>query len=363
MSSDRKDNEQSLAEKLIKAYKLSSPLSYSESNGADAIAWANKILRQLESGTQPAVGCVEFKAAPMPGAAVKEKNCKKGHACKGTCISKNRECRNLLEGEAIKAADYLDEKVPGTATKTKAAPKKSATKAKKERATDAPAKTTKAQSSTTKTKKEAAVVDAATTAQPEVKTTSAKERKTYMQDRPNSAGQLQIAKKLVKKIPGAPPPHPEEIVALKAYSGATYYEVNGMLRGTADFTDKQRKRYTEEAEFTSAALSALPSYNGMVYRGANLSQDIIDKYKVGEVFTEKAFTSTSSKESVTDSFVAPEDAKRTVKYNIQSKKGKSIKEFSQVPEEEEILFDSNTSFKVLGKEERDGVIHLYMEEV
>ena len=145
----------SLTEKLIKAYKLSSPISYSESNGAEALAWANKILRQLESGSgknssypaqtlpasadvSPAIGTVEFKAAPMSGAAVKKKNCKKGHACKGTCISKNRECRNPLEGDAVKAADYLDEKVPDTATKTKAAPKKSTTKAKKERTTDVP---------------------------------------------------------------------------------------------------------------------------------------------------------------------------------------------------------------------------------
>lgn len=141
----------SLAEKLIKAYKVSSPLSYSESNGADAIAWANKILRQLESGGRgdgSVVGlvdageplAVEFKAAPMSGSAVKEKNCKKGYACQGSCISKSKKCRGELEGEAVKAADYLDAKVP-----------KGKSKSKKDSSTDTPVADTKA-----KVKKEAA---------------------------------------------------------------------------------------------------------------------------------------------------------------------------------------------------------------
>ena len=211
----------SLAEKLIKAYKVSSPLSYSESNGADAIAWANKILRQLEEKSET----VEFKAAPpTPSAPVKQKTCKKGFACGGSCIAKGRECKQRLGADAVKAADYLDEKIDASKKKSSASKLK-----KNDGGGDDVKKKGDLQS-------------------PNLSLTTPEERKQFIKNRPEAKSKLKSIAKVMKQIPGAPPPHPEELVALQEYTGLHYGPINAVLRGNdrdilaKPLTDKQDRK-------------------------------------------------------------------------------------------------------------------------
>ncbi|MGL5924641.1 HVA1 family protein [Chroococcidiopsis sp.] len=290
-----------------------------QENGAKVLKLFSEV-RISTSDYADVAEAIDFKTAP----AVKPK----GIRCGNSYISAKKTCKIGLTGDAAKAADYLDAKVP----KAKAEPN----------ANSVPL----AQTGTT-----------------------AEERKQFIKDRPQSKSRLPEAKKAVKKIPGAPPPHPEEVMALQEYTGLSYGAVNAALRGNdatvlaKPLTAAQKTKYLEDAKFASAALDALPNYEGTVYRGAALPKSIVSQYQVGKTITEKAFTSTSGKPDVADNFAVSGDGAIAVKYTIASKKGKSIKSLSAVPGEEEILFNANTQFKVLANKTKIGITHIYLEEV
>ena len=289
---------------------------------------------------------LDFKA--LASAPKKQKNCVKGIPCKGQCINKDKVCKTTVSGSAAKAADYLEAKVPGT--KAPIAP--STPKTSKTPKTPAVAKTDVTQSPISK-----GLV------------TTAEERAAFMKDRPESKSRLATAKKATKKIPGAPPPHPEEVMAVQDYTGTTYGAINATLRGNdaavlaKPLTTAEKTKYLEDARFASAALDALPNYTGTVYRGASLPNDVVDQYVVGKVMAEKAFTSTSLKPDVAENFSGSGDGFKAVNYTISSKKGKAVGSLSAVPKEEEILFKPDTQFKVLSKKTKKGVVHIYLEEV
>lgn len=132
----------------------------------------------------------------------------------------------------------------------------------------------------------------------------------------------------------------KDLDALADYTGPGYADLNRALReGTMDASQKAR------IDAINEALAKLPDHNGVVYRGTTLPQSVIDDYKVGEVVTEKAFTSTSS--SASTAFPG------NVEFSIVSKTGKDVAPYSTVEamgiKENEILFRSGTNFEVLSK--------------
>lgn len=285
---------------------------------------------------------VDFKTATP----TKQRTCSKGFACGGSCIAKGKKCNNKLDGAAVKAADYLDAKVPKVTSKAKATAKTTKTKETPQKAESTPKAATN-----------------------KVAETTPDERKQFMKDRPGSKGRLAGAKKAMKKIPGAPPPHPEELVALEEYTSLYYGAINAALRGndkdvlSKPLTTQQKAKFLEDARFATAALDALPNHTGTVYRGTVMPKSLLDQYEVGKTITEKAFVSTSTEPNVAESFgKGAAGGEVSVRYAIQSKQGKSVKMVSAVPGEEEILFKPDTQFKVLGKKTKNGVVHIYLEE-
>ncbi|BDT98018.1 ADP-ribosyltransferase [Nocardia sputorum] len=132
----------------------------------------------------------------------------------------------------------------------------------------------------------------------------------------------------------------KDLDALADYTGPGYADLNRALReGTMDASQKAR------IDAINEALAKLPDHNGVVYRGTTLPQSVIDDYKVGEVVTEKAFTSTSS--SASTAFPG------NVEFTIVSKTGKDVAPYSTVEamgvKENEILFRSGTNFETLTK--------------
>lgn len=132
----------------------------------------------------------------------------------------------------------------------------------------------------------------------------------------------------------------KDLDALADYTGPGYADLNRALReGTMDASQKAR------IDAINEALAKLPDHNGVVYRGTTLPQSVIDDYKVGEVVTEKAFTSTSS--SASTAFPG------NVEFTIVSKTGKDVAPYSTVEamgvKENEILFRSGTNFEILTK--------------
>ena len=132
---------------------------------------------------------------------------------------------------------------------------------------------------------------------------------------------------------------PAETFCVNRYTGDFFVDMNFYLRNGGepkeDFLEKYRK-------VMNSGLDKLESYKGNVYRGADLSSEIINKYKkaaeTGEPYTENYYLSTSkSKDTVFD---------RNTFYEIKSKNGKQIEKLSFFSEEKEVLFKEGTKFKI-----------------
>jgi hypothetical protein len=179
---------------------------------------------------------------------------------------------------------------------------------------------------------------------------------------------IPAAREKTSKLKDAPPPYEEEVLGLMTYTSNAYHEINGYLRGIQTFSPEYTEIIETHTKMAVAALDALPDYNGTVYRGGTISNDIIDKYKEGEIVTEKGFTSTSVASDIASGFQDKQLKKSVpnlgfVSYVIKSKTGKLVEDLSIFDEEKEVLFKPETKFKVLSKKSVDGVTTIYMEEV
>jgi hypothetical protein len=124
--------------------------------------------------------------------------------------------------------------------------------------------------------------------------------------------------------------------ALWEYTGPDAERLNWVLRN--DAAGPRDKLITDDI---NTALSKLPDYQGEVTRRLTLSEEDLARYEPGRSVTEKAFTSSSkSSEAAFD---------RPVEMQIVSKHGKDVSEFARKPEEQEVLFRTNTTFDIVGK--------------
>ena len=132
---------------------------------------------------------------------------------------------------------------------------------------------------------------------------------------------------------------PAETFCVNKYTGDFFVDINFYLRNGGEPKEEFFERYKK---VMNSALDKLESYKGNVYRGADLSSEIINKYKkaaeTGEPYTENYYLSTSkSKDTVFD---------RNTFYEIKSKNGKQIEKLSFFSEEKEVLFKEGTKFKI-----------------
>lgn len=103
-------------------------------------------------------------------------------------------------------------------------------------------------------------------------------------------------------------------------------------------TLKQRR----QIKLIQSALNKCPQHKGIVHRGTNLPTDVLDHCKEGEVVTERAFTSTSTKESVATS----KKFDGSARFVIHSSTGRDISRLSMYPQEKEVLFFPKTQFYI-----------------
>lgn len=128
-----------------------------------------------------------------------------------------------------------------------------------------------------------------------------------------------------------------EIVAINHYSGIGYREINKALRNpeTPPSADLQ-----VIIDAINSGLEKIANTSELVKRGANLPPDLLAQHCMGCLVTYPSFTSSSLAEGFGSS----------QKYIIQSKHGKYIAPLSSHSGEEEVLFKTNTQFKVLNIE-------------
>ena len=123
-----------------------------------------------------------------------------------------------------------------------------------------------------------------------------------------------------------------ELVAMKAYTSELYWDLNYNMRNdNLTLTDKRFIAVVNQG------LDKVPAYNGMTYRDTTLPDEVLEKYQIGKIVTEKAFTSSSIDNSLST-------FKGNVRFIIQSKNGKIIEDISDYPDEREVLFKDRTKF-------------------
>jgi hypothetical protein len=130
---------------------------------------------------------------------------------------------------------------------------------------------------------------------------------------------------------------PAEGAHIVAYTGSYFRSVNRALRGKETMTATLQEHVNQ----LNAALSKLPDYAGTVYRKTDLDATASAKYQPGYVVEESAFTSSSRSQGVWGG---------SYYFEVKSETGKSIRTFSQNPDENEVLFRSGTKFKVISRE-------------
>ncbi len=139
----------------------------------------------------------------------------------------------------------------------------------------------------------------------------------------------------------------EEEAVLKFYTtNSGYKDFNKALRGEIPMTDF----YIAQKNLMDQALKKLPnsSYNqanDLLYRIENLTNDKINTlYKEGTIITNKGFTSSTYSRSAIKE--AMEERVHTVLIRIKGKNAKAIEDLSTLKSEKELIFQSNTRFKV-----------------
>lgn len=133
----------------------------------------------------------------------------------------------------------------------------------------------------------------------------------------------------------------EDFDIIEEYCEFLHQHINSELRTPVGDEELETK-----SEKLSKALSKLPNYKGEVVRFQPISKEVVDflEDNIGFSIKFKAFTSTSKIEDLSKK-------KSSDKYlKIISHSGKDISNISNRPEEKEVLFDKETYFKFLGKE-------------
>lgn len=139
-----------------------------------------------------------------------------------------------------------------------------------------------------------------------------------------------------------------EAVSIRTYTTPFFATINTALR-----TGKINARNAAFAAVLNRALSKLPKHKGMVFRELDdFPEDVLAGYIKGAIITEKAFTSSSLLNSMSKSY----------RFVIHSKAGRRIEEFSALKNEREVLFKSGTKFKILSRQDKNGIILIELEE-
>lgn len=150
---------------------------------------------------------------------------------------------------------------------------------------------------------------------------------------------------------------PAEIVSIHHYTEGV--PTNAALRRA--LRTGQRPDSFDEAFSLSLrdALDRLPDRTGTTYRGADLPPDALARYRPGSVVTENMFLSTSKSREV-----AWGNFEGNVQFVVRGRTGKDIERLSGFREnEQEVLFDAYSRFRVVGREDRDEYVRIELKEV
>ncbi|MFE3028310.1 ADP-ribosyltransferase [Nocardia tengchongensis] len=125
--------------------------------------------------------------------------------------------------------------------------------------------------------------------------------------------------------------------ALYSYTEWDSTWINRRLRESGDFSPTEQRRIGE----LRSALNKLKDFRGPVIRRTNIEPETLETYQPGQTVVEKSFTSATKNP---DAQFEGMDGR--VEWQIDSKTGKDVSAYSDLPPEEEVLFSDGASFFV-----------------
>lgn len=146
----------------------------------------------------------------------------------------------------------------------------------------------------------------------------------------------------------------EHLAAVKRYMTTDYPNVNAALRR---LDEAQMAQLDAFIRLVTEGLFQLPSFRGVVFRGATLSDDAAAHYVPGHVIFEHSFISATGD-------IARRFPGNTT-FVIASINGRDVSMLSDTPEELEVLFFTGTRFKVLATEHDEAANErfIYLAEI
>lgn len=171
-----------------------------------------------------------------------------------------------------------------------------------------------------------------------------------------------MAKFLKQNQPALKKVSTDDLIGLREYTQNGYQKMNEGLRGSR----VELKKMAPVIKTAASGLNDLPAVKGTVYRGANMTPERLAAYKVGEVVSERGFTSTTVNKAMVIGKATEQQFNKNSMFVIKSKGGgRDVSILSAYPDEKEVLFGPGTEFKVLknafDKKLQKNVI--YLEEV
>ena len=145
----------------------------------------------------------------------------------------------------------------------------------------------------------------------------------------------------------------DELHALKMYTSSDSYKINERLRSGATLTAKEKKFIYD----LDAALSKTKDYKGDVNRSVDfLFLDDLTEY----IAMHKVDFPINYGQYISSTTDLVYNEKAQVQLHIKSIHGKDIRKYNQ--RENEILFESNTVFRVIQIEQKEKIWHIWLEE-
>ena len=157
--------------------------------------------------------------------------------------------------------------------------------------------------------------------------------------------------------------NPTMLDSVMLYSSERYEDINSSLRDgdLEDYAD-----LIEDVNNISEFIKNAPKFDGIVYRGINEFDDsddfdeFIDQLTNCDTITFPAFISCSTEKNVAEIFTGSD---RSILFNIISTNGVILNNASDIPDENEVLFDYGTDFDVVSVENNNGKYLIKLREI
>lgn len=179
----------------------------------------------------------------------------------------------------------------------------------------------------------------------------------------NSSGSSGVSRRIVQSVNDLSKIEKE---AVTIYTGDDYKNINDSLRGKDTATEQNAQVINT---LTNALQVSELSENMTLYRGTSIMalgaelMNLSPEELVGESFTERGFTSTSTDDYMARYFATNyyNSNSRPMIMTIDARVGDhalNVTPISQHPSEQEILFNRNTSFTITRAEVIDGILNI-----